>query len=170
MHMCIHKLILFSFAVAQSPAPEGRWCFVCNIALVLSFSDAPCPDDENNCANNSYCYIYSVTGQSYCAQSCELNNGGCDRDHQCEMITVQCFTDPCPPIVQCIPNSEFVMLIVCVCVCVCVRAWVRACVCVRAHVCVCMCVCMCVRARICVWLPLSVCYCGIDVVVEVEFH
>ena len=89
------------------------------------FSDAPCPDDENNCANNSYCYIYSVTGQPYCAQSCELNNGGCGMDQQCEMVTVQCFTDPCPPIVQCTPpTSELIILIVCVCV------RVRACVCV----------------------------------------
>ena len=113
MHMCTHIFVV-SFAAAQSPVPEGRQCFVkCNITLVIWFSDAPCPDDENNCTNNSYCYIYSVTGQSYCAQSCELNNGGCGIDQRCEMVRIQCFTDPCPAIVQCTPASEFVLIIVC---------------------------------------------------------
>ena len=76
--------------------------------LLLSFShsDVTCSDDQNNCPNNSYCYIYSETGQPYCAQSCELNNGGCGTD-QCEMVTVECITAPCPPVVQCSPASEY---------------------------------------------------------------
>ena len=69
--------------------------------LLIWFTDAPCPEDENNCPNNSYCYIYSATGQQYCAQSCDLNNGGCGTDQQCAMVTVQCFTAPCPPVVEC---------------------------------------------------------------------
>ena len=66
----------------------------------LIYTDAPCPDDQNNCPSNSYCYIYSVTGQPYCAESCDLNNGGCGTG-QCMMLAVYCITAPCPPVVLC---------------------------------------------------------------------
>ena len=68
--------------------------------MCLTHADAPCSDDQNNCPSNSYCYIYSVTGQPYCAESCDLNNGGCGMG-QCMMLTVHCIAAPCPPMVQC---------------------------------------------------------------------
>ena len=71
-------------------------------------SDAPCPEGQNiNCPNNTRCYIYSMTGQSYCVGSCEINNGGCGTE-LCSMMTVQCNTtaEPCPPVILCRPNSK----------------------------------------------------------------
>ena len=119
LHVCIcvyiYSYICCFFLQLHRPQYQTVGRVLQSALLLVSFwfSDAPCPDDENNCANNSYCYIYSVTGRPYCAQSCELNNGGCGMDQQCEMVTVQCFTDPCPPIVQCTPTSELIVMIVC---------------------------------------------------------
>ena len=105
-------LLLFVVTQQTSPPPiEGKL-----LAMYLLFymdvfwlSDERCPENQNNCSNISYCYVYSVTNQSYCAQSCELNNGGCGTDW-CVMVTVQCFTAPCPPVVNCRPSSKFLTM------------------------------------------------------------
>lgn len=86
---------------------------------LLTYTDAPCPDDQNNCPSNSYCYIYSVTGQPYCVESCDLDNGGCGTG-QCMMITAQCNTAPCPPMVQC--HSVGKWLAMCIYVTLCAHA------------------------------------------------
>ena len=77
-------------------------------------SDAPCHDDKNPCANNSYCYIYSVTGRPYCVPSCELNNGGCGKDQQCKTVRAHCHyhTKPCPPKVKCRHKSKLILPII----------------------------------------------------------
>jgi len=68
--------------------------------------DELCPD-HSGCPRNYYCYIYSITGEEYCALSCSLNNGGCGT-LQCVMIDDQlCTTSgPCPQTVQCHLLSE----------------------------------------------------------------
>ena len=69
------------------------------------YTDAFC--EVNNCTNNySYCYVYSATGEQYCAPSCKLNNGGCGA-LECVMVDVQCIRDPCPPAVECRQPSEY---------------------------------------------------------------
>ena len=115
-HVMCWKIFFVSLAVAQTPPPtDGKLSHVLG-AMILHlsfwlFSDVPCSDDQNNCGDNSYCYIYSETGQPYCAQSCELNNGGCGTD-RCEMVEVPCFGPPCPPIVQCTSTCEFIVPVV----------------------------------------------------------
>ena len=116
-------------------------------------TDPPC-QVNNNCGENSFCYIYPETGEKYCAQSCLLNNGGCG-DQQCTMLQVICFRAPCPPIVQCEPLSKLYAFVhTCTysmckllsgsskCMCTCVRV----CVCGCMHVCV---GCVHVHARVC---------------------
>ena len=63
--------------------------------------DNPCA--VVRCANGYTCEVDAATGRAYCNPSCELNNGGCRADEQCTLVDVECFTTPCPPMVQCVP-------------------------------------------------------------------
>ncbi|XP_065917768.1 uncharacterized protein [Dysidea avara] len=83
-------------SVSQTPAP--------GTTSAVQPSPTEITDDfcEVNICNNNYshCYVYSATGEQYCAPSCKLNNGGCGA-MECVMVVVQCIRDPCPPAVEC---------------------------------------------------------------------
>ena len=73
--------------------------------MYFPYTDPFC--EVNNCNSNySYCYVYSATGEQYCAPSCKLNNGGCGPLLQCVMVDVQCIRAPCPPAVECQQPSK----------------------------------------------------------------
>ena len=122
-HICSNLIFMFYFiflvSVYSNPITItiewysnsciAMWLYLDEILLTCIYVDAPCPDDQNNCPNNSYCYIYSETDRPYCSQSCELNNGGCGID-QCVMVTALCFTAPCPPVVQCRSTSKLMYI------------------------------------------------------------
>ena len=50
--------------------------------------------------------VFDVTGEAYCEQSCELENGGCKSHQKCELVNVTCPSAPCPPVVNCRGNSN----------------------------------------------------------------
>ena len=57
------------------------------------------------CANGYICKLDETTRRPFCDPSCEINNGGCQVDEECRLIQVECFTDPCPPVIECVAQQ-----------------------------------------------------------------
>ena len=55
-----------------------------------------------DCAIGYRCMVDGASGTGYCEPSCDLYNGGCAGDQQCVLKQVECFTTPCPPVVECV--------------------------------------------------------------------
>ena len=66
----------------------------------------PCLSKE--CPIGSSCRVFEVTGEAYCEQSCELENGDCQSHQKCELVNVTCARSPCPPVVNCRGNCNMV--------------------------------------------------------------
>ena len=66
----------------------------------------PCLSKE--CPIGSSCRVFEVTGEAYCEQSCELENGGCQSHQKCELVNVTCPRAPCPPVVNCRGNYNMI--------------------------------------------------------------
>ena len=67
------------------------------------FTTAPMdPCAGVDCAIGYRCMVDGASGTGYCEPSCDLYNGGCAGDQQCVLKQVECFTTPCPPVVECV--------------------------------------------------------------------
>ena len=69
----------------------------------MYFTTAPMdPCAGVDCAIGYRCMVDGASGTGYCEPSCDLYNGGCAGDQQCVLKQVECFTTPCPPVVECV--------------------------------------------------------------------
>ena len=93
----IKCLIFFAQWLLHNYIPITR------VSLILTLTD-PCA--LVFCANGHRCEVFEPTGEAFCNPDCDLNNGGCPADQDCQLQKVVCVRAPCPPIVQCVEKSN----------------------------------------------------------------
>ena len=70
---------------------------------VVSQTTVPCsPDEPLTCPRGSRCLTHSSTGDSFCLESCFMENGGCPSDQTCYL---QHKNEPCDPLLESCYNS-----------------------------------------------------------------
>lgn len=68
--------------------------------VAVCIPDDPCADLP--CEQGQECRIWAPTGEAYCRDTCQI----CGEDERCDFVQPSCVTAPCPPIVQCTPDSD----------------------------------------------------------------
>ena len=60
------------------------------------------PCERFECIHGSRCKVNEITGEPFCEQSCEYDNGGCTEGQICRMTTLICLNPPCADVIECV--------------------------------------------------------------------
>lgn len=60
------------------------------------------PCERFECIHGSRCKVNEITGEPFCEQSCEYDNGGCAEGQICRMTTLICLDPPCADVIECV--------------------------------------------------------------------
>ena len=92
--------------IQNGGCPRNRRCQLNSVECVR----APCPRQVEcvdpcatvRCGPGTACKVYEPTKEAFCEPSCDIQNGGCPDNRQCQLISVTCKRAPCPQQVECV--------------------------------------------------------------------